>query len=501
MSAAPPESVPLAASLAIAARAWRRFRDGASLPAALDSILSEPARTQPHHRLRAAALDIASTAVRHLALAEAVVAALAARTPAPAVAALLAVALGQWFARRYPEHTLVDQAVACARSDVALAPAAAFVNALLRNAMRRGEPWLEQLRRDDTVRWNAPPWWRANMRAAYADEWRAILAAANEPPPQVVRVNIARTSVADYMASLQAQGLAARQVGPYAVWLLAPRAVDALPGFVRGDISVQDAGSQLAAPWLAPAPGHRVLDACAAPGGKTAHLAELVARAAAAHSANDSANRSANNEARNAADHSAGNAAATPRAQVSDGRESMLIDAIEIDAARVPRISDNLARVGLAEHVRIRCADAARTQDWHDGVAYDRILLDAPCTASGIVRRHPDIPWLRRATDVAQLATQQRRLLDALWPLLAPAGRLLYVVCSLFPEEGERQCADFLARHADARPRPLPGLETARCRLLAVTDATPWEGRALPTVHDGYFYALFEKCPGSDDRK
>jgi len=499
MSAAPPDSVPLAASLAIAARAWQRFREGASLPAALDSILSEPTRTQPHPRLRAAALDIATTAVRHLALAEAAVAALAARTPAPAVAALLAVALGQWFARRYPEHTLVDQAVACARSDVALAPAAGFVNALLRNALRRGDPWLEQLRRDDTVRWNAPPWWRANMRAAYADEWRAILAAANEPPPLVVRVNVARTSVADYLSSLQAQGLAARQVGPYAVWLSAPRPVDALPGFARGDISVQDAGSQLAAPWLAPAPGHRVLDACAAPGGKTAHLAELVAGGAAAQGASDGANYAnkdvADSAAKNAANESANSSAATLHLRAGNDRESILIDAIEIDAARVPRINANLVRLGLAERVRVRCADAARTQDWHDGVSYDRILLDAPCTASGIVRRHPDIPWLRRATDVAQLATQQRRLLDALWPLVAPAGRLLYVVCSLFPEEGERQCADFLARQADARPCALPGLETARCRLLAVTDATPWEGRALPTVHDGYFFALFEKCP------
>jgi 16S rRNA (cytosine967-C5)-methyltransferase len=208
---------------------------------------------------------------------------------------------------------------------------------------------------------------------------------------------------------------------------------------------VQDAGSQLAAPFLQAADGMRVLDACAAPGGKTAHLLE---------------------------------------------RATLELTALEVDAARARRIDENLARLGLVAKVQV--ADAGDLPAWWDGRPYQRILLDAPCTASGIVRRHPDIPWLRREGDVAQLARAQARLLGALWEALAPAGRLLYVVCSLFPEEGVQQVDRFLASRADARLAPLaPGLPGSLQLLPAEGAATA----ALPGVHDGFFYALIEKIP------
>jgi 16S rRNA (cytosine967-C5)-methyltransferase len=223
--------------------------------------------------------------------------------------------------------------------------------------------------------------------------------------------------------------------------------VDELPGFAEGDVSVQDAGAQLAAPWLAAQAGHRVLDACAAPGGKTAHLAE------------------------------------------TDGLELVALD---VDRMRAARIRENLERTGGTADVRV--GDAADPSAWWDGRPFDRILLDAPCTASGIVRRHPDIPWLRRPTDVAQLATLQAGLLAALWPLLRVDGRLLYVVCSLFPDEGPEQIARFTECHPEAREVPLPA-GSPRVQLVPTPAAGPaWDGAsALPTVHDGFFYALLQK--------
>ncbi|MFN3566152.1 MAG: 16S rRNA (cytosine(967)-C(5))-methyltransferase RsmB, partial [Burkholderiaceae bacterium] len=280
-----------------------------------------------------------------------------------------------------------------------------------------------------------------------------------EPPPLVLRVNVRRIGVDDYVRRLERDGVAATRVGATAVWLHDARPVDAIPGFAEGLVSVQDAGSQLAAQWLDVRDGQRVLDACAAPGGKTAQLAEL-----------------------------------------ADG---LAIDAVEIDARRAQRIEANLARLRAREHatIALHVADAADTGAYAAAVRYDRILLDAPCTASGIVRRHPDIPWLRRESDIAQLATRQSQLLDALWPLLKPAGRLLYVVCSVFPEEGARQAERFVERHADARPVALPGHTANTLQLLPTSPARAAPGcpargatAARPPLHDGFFLALFEKA-------
>jgi 16S rRNA (cytosine967-C5)-methyltransferase len=439
---------PLADALRVAAAAWLRFRAGHGL----DQALAE-ARARCHGRdsgnLAGAAKDVAYTAVRHLALAEATVARLARTPPAPEVGALLAVALGQLAARRHADYAVVDQTVAAAKADPATRAASGFVNALLRNALRAGADLQAELGREPTVAYNAPRWWIERLRHAYPNDWQRLLSLQRQPPPLVLRVNRRQTTVADTLAAWSAQGLAASRIGAAALRLHEPLPVQRIPGFADGRVSVQDAGAQLAAEWLGVADGMRVLDACAAPGGKTAHLAELAA---------------------------------------------IDLDALESDPARAARIEPNFARLGLPARARLRVivADAARPAGWAGAARYERILLDAPCTASGIVRRHPDIPWLRRPADVAQLATRQRALLAALWPLLAPAGRLLFVVCSLFAEEGARQAADFLARQPDARLLPLPGLAAGMVQLLPMESASAWEA-GLPTIHDGFFFALFEK--------
>jgi 16S rRNA (cytosine967-C5)-methyltransferase len=260
--------------------------------------------------------------------------------------------------------------------------------------------------------------------------------------------------VGDYLQQLSDAGIAAARTpidgdaGHDAIVLAAPRPVQALPGFAGGWVSVQDLSAQRAAPLLlgarALAPGARVLDACAAPGGKTAHLLELA---------------------------------------------DLDVRALDVDADRLTRVRENLDRLGLA--ATLAAGDAACPEAWWDGRPFEAILLDAPCTASGIVRRHPDVRWLRRASDVAALAATQARLLDALWPLLAPGGHLLYATCSVFRAEGSQQIDAFLQRTADAEPRPSPG------HLLPLPEngVPTVPGRAAVTG-DGFFYALLHKRGG-----
>ncbi|HEX5640214.1 MAG TPA: 16S rRNA (cytosine(967)-C(5))-methyltransferase RsmB [Burkholderiaceae bacterium] len=430
----------LADVLCIAAAAWQRFREGQSLDRAIAAAVGARAALRP------AVLDVTYTAVRHLAFGEHVIRTLASRPPSPPVAALLTVAIGQLMRERHTEYTVVDQSVSAARRLPAIASAAGFVNALLRNFIRRREELLQARERSPEMRFNVPDWWVKRVRAAFPGQWEMILAAQGEAPPLVLRV-AARVPMDDYLDRCRQADIAATQVGERAVRVHAPRPVAELPGFAEGDVSVQDAGAQLAAPWLGAAAGHRVLDACAAPGGKTAHLAEM---------------------------------------------GGLDLVALDVDSTRAARIRDNLERTGGRAVVRI--GDAADPPAWWDARPFDRILLDAPCTASGIVRRHPDIPWLRRPTDVAQLATLQAGLLDALWPLLGVGGRLLYVVCSLFPDEGPEQIARFTERHPEAREVPLPA-GSPRVQLVPTPAAAPaWDGvSALPTVHDGFFFALLQK--------
>ncbi|MEP6608468.1 MAG: 16S rRNA (cytosine(967)-C(5))-methyltransferase RsmB [Burkholderiaceae bacterium] len=429
----PVDAPPLAEVLQQAAMVWRLFRAGQSLDRAIAAVVDK----RPN--LRPAVQDASYSAVRHLAASERIIERLSARTPARDVAALLAVSLAQLQSGRYGDHVVVDQAVSAARSSPKTRAASGFVNALLRTFVRERESLLADLRVDEVVHYNLPRWWIERLQRAYPPDWKAIAESQQQPPPLVLRVNTSRLSVDAYLRTLQDLGISAMRVGPQALWMHEPRPVSAIPGFSAGDVSIQDGGAQLAASWLDARPGMRVLDACAAPGGKTAHLAELGA---------------------------------------TD------LTALEVDPDRALRIEENLRRIGVA--ARIVIGDARQPDT---GVLYERILLDAPCTASGIVRRHADIPWLRRPTDVAQLTTVQRELLDALWPLLTPGGRLLYVVCSLFPEEGREQINRFLERRPDARQVPLPAAQL----LPTSTSVAAWQDCGLPTLHDGFFYALLEK--------
>lgn len=388
--------------------------------------------------------------MRQLGRARALRALLAQRKPPPAVDALLCCALAlAWDDAQapYPAHTLVSQGVEAARRQRQTQAQAGFVNACLRRFLREREDLVAQTESDPQAHWNHPHWWIERLQRDHPQEWQHLLARTQHPAPMTLRVNLQRGSVANYQQRLLSAGLdAGLAVGPCGVQLAQAVPVQQLPGFDVGDVSVQDAAAQVAAPLLLQGltqPGLRVLDACAAPGGKTGHLLEM-----------------------------------RPDAQVL---------ALEIDADRCERIHQNLQR--LSVQAQVLRADAAEPQQWWDGRPFDAILLDAPCTASGIVRRHPDVRWLRRPEDSQQLAQTQQTLLERLWPLLAPGGRLLYCTCSVFRAEGDEVLAAFLRRNTQARLLPSPG---------HLTPATTLAGLSLGDnplgEHDSFYYALLEKA-------
>lgn len=399
--------------------------------------------------LRPAAQAVSFHAMRYLGWADAVGRELVQRYPNVLFESLLLVSLtllkaeGEAAAALpgmpvYAPHTVVDQAVTAASSNRSLASFKGLLNACLRRFLRERAALETAVADSPEAEWNHPGWWVKQLRVAYPQQWQEILRAANVPAPLTLRVNRRRASREQVLAAFQDAGLAAEPVGQAGLVLATPRPVTQLPGFAEGWWSVQDAGAQLAAELLAPQDGMWVLDACAAPGGKTAHLLELA---------------------------------------------DIDLLALDADADRLVRVGQNLDRLGLAgEHVRLQAADAADLDTWWDGKPFDAVLADVPCTASGIVRRHPDIRWLRRENDVRRTATLQARILDALWRTVAPGGRLLYVTCSIFPIEGTRQALEFLQRHPEAQRLDAPG------QLLPVAvDATPAAQR------DGFFYALFAK--------
>ena len=413
---------PLSHTLAAASRVVARVLAGGSLTAALDEDAAGPADR--------AVRDLAYGALRDYGAPESILAALA-RKPIPdrVVRALILCALHELRRERRAPHTVVDQAVS-ACSDVGHGAARSLVNALLRNYLRRREALEAEARTRDAGRFGYPQWWIARIRAAYPEAWQAVLAAGNSHPPMTLRVNRRKLAPDAYLAKLAERAIEGTRIGEAGIRLARPCQVAALPGFAAGEVSVQDAGAQIAAPLLDARDGMRVLDACAAPGGKTAHLLEL--------------------------------------ADVS-------LLAVDRDPARVPRIASNLDRLGLAAPTLV--ADAGDLGAWWDGSTFERVLLDAPCSASGVVRRHPDIKWLRRESDLAGFAREQSRLLEALWRVLAPDGRLLYATCSVFAEENGAVIDAFLARHDDARRLPAFG-----------------DGQLLPDgEHDGFFYALLRK--------
>lgn len=425
----PPDS--LAFCLLGAANAVAQVRTGTALPQALAKVF---AQCDAMPQARGAIQDIAYRAMRQLGRSDTLIGLMTSKAPEPPMlAALLCCALALMAAepgaQPYEEFTVVDQAVTVANAHPDLAHAKGMVNAVLRRFLRQRAELLRLALQQPLAQWNYPQWWIDAMRAAYPRDWRAILEAGNGAPPLTLRVNRRKGGMDDYLALLRQAGIEAAQIGPWAVRLAQPIAVGLIPGFERGLVSVQDAGAQLAAPLLDLADGMRVLDACAAPGGKSCHILETAA---------------------------------------------VELTAIDADAKRLPRIGENLERLGL--QATLKTADA-RTAGWWDGRQFDRILADVPCTASGIVRRHPDIRWLRRKGDALQLATLSAGILDNLWQMLLPDGKLLFVTCSLWPQESEAQAAAFALRSGATR-LPAPG------QLLPGDDGQD---------HDGLFYALFQK--------
>jgi 16S rRNA (cytosine967-C5)-methyltransferase len=345
----------------------------------------------------------------------------------------------------YAEHTVVNQAVQAAKADPKLMRTASFLNACLRRYLRERDDLLAEVALDPVAEHNHPLWWIERVQHDHPEHWRAILAANNQAAPMALRVNPRRTTPSQLQTALSEQGVQSTPWGDHGLVLDKALPVQRIPGFEQGDCSVQDAAAQWAGRLLLDGmdlpPGARVLDACAAPGGKTADVLE--------------------------------------RAHVQ-----ML--ALDVDALRADRVSENLQRLGLSAEVRV--ADAADVSAWWDGQAFDAILLDAPCTASGIVRRHPDVRWLRRESDVQQLVAAQRRLLKALWPLLKPGGRLVYATCSVFKAEGEDQMRRFVKDHANAVLQPSLG------HLLPGASAPAGEFNDNPPGgYDGFFYARLDK--------
>ncbi|GAA4021314.1 16S rRNA (cytosine(967)-C(5))-methyltransferase RsmB [Actimicrobium antarcticum] len=424
----------LAFSLRSAAHAVALVRSGTALPQALTRVQGY---AETSGQSKGAIQDIAYRAMRGLGRADALLTLLTNRAPEPATLhGLLCCALTlidhdtAGPAAPYETFTVVNQAVEAASGDPAMAHAKGMVNAVLRRFLRERTTLLAEVLRQPVAEWNYPVWWIDALRAAYPTDWQQILHAGNAAPPLTLRVNQRRTTTAAYITLLAEQQITARQVGPSAVRLERPLPVSQIPGFSDGLVSVQDAAAQLAAPLLEVKDGMRVLDACAAPGGKTGHLLEL--------------------------------------AQLD-------LIALDSDPRRLKRIEENLQRLQL--QARLVAGDASAA-DWWDGQHFDCILADVPCTASGILRRHPDIRWLRRKADTAQLAALSSRILDNLWRMLKPDGRLLFVTCSLWPQESEAQAAAFAMRN-QAQRLPAPG-------------------QLLPTAtsdddHDGLFYALFRK--------
>ena len=416
----------LALALRDAARVVARVAQGKSLA---EELARAPAGDDAP---RAALIDVTHGTLRRYGRVQHLVAALSHRPGGDAlVDALLWCSLYALESGRYSEYTVVDQAVrACTLLEKWNAKG--YVNAVLRGYTRRRSELESALAGAPEARWQHPAWWIEHLQRSYPGAWEPTLLAGNAHPPMTLRVNLRQGSVQGYVETLAAEGFAARQVGPQALLLERPVPVARLPGFAAGRASVQDAGAQCAAPYLGLAAGQRVLDACAAPGGKAGHILELA---------------------------------------------DVGLTALDADAVRLQRVRDNLARLGASAALRV--ADCTALGDWWDGRPFDRVLADVPCSASGIVRRHPDLKWLRRPSDLPAFAVRQAAILDALWQVLAPDGKLLYVTCSVFPEENDAVVDGFLARTRGARRLPLPGGAAAQ-RL-------PDEER------DGFFYALIAR--------
>ena len=391
----------------------------------------------PENAVRSQAIDLTYATLRRYSRGDVELSVLLDRpTAEDALRSLLRVALC-WL-EMHPEraHVGVDQAVEAAAA-LSAGRYRGFVNAILRRALRERGVLDQAIANDPEADWQYPQWWLERLQSDWPDNWQDIAAAGNRKPPMGLRVNRQATSVDDYAQQLREAGIDIQPRlaadGPDALLLVQPVPAEALPGFAQNLVAVQDIGAQQAARLLAVQPGMRVLDACAAPGGKAAHLLETAA---------------------------------------------IDLTAVESDSDRCASLARALdaSRFPADRNIQIVCADAAETAAPWAKCSFDAILLDAPCSGSGVVGRHPDAKWLRRNDDVYALARAQKRLLKALWPLLKPGGRMLYGTCSVFALENQTQIANFLSQHPDARQESQTSL--------------------LPDArHDGFFYALLTKVP------
>jgi 16S rRNA (cytosine967-C5)-methyltransferase len=428
-----PRSLPLSEAITISAQAIGEVMAGRSLTEVLDQL-------DAHERPIVQSLTF--DALRKWVRSHELITQFIPKTPPLEVEHLLGVAIALFLqsgteGKGYAAHTIVDQSVkACSEYEPTMY-AKGLVNAVLRKVSLAIQAENEKPYPPDSIPMFFPPWWRASLKRNYPKAWQAMLIQQAQRAPLILRVNTRQHTRQEYQDLLHQAGIAAEPIEGIAgitldsaLLLGEPVPVSDLPGFYSGAVSVQDAGAQIAAVLLDPNPGERILDACAAPGGKTAHLLEL--------------------------------------AQCD-------MIALELDGERLGKIGGNLDRLRLqSDRVQVVRGDASKAA-WWDGKSFDKILLDAPCSASGIVARHPDIPFLRREADIKALQLRQRAILEQAWKILKLGGMLLYVTCSVFPEEGEEQAVWFAAEHADA------------LRLSA-------PGQILPSeLNDGFYYALFKK--------
>jgi len=415
----------LAQSLREAAAVVSRVAQGRSLSELL-------AQASTSGSARGALIDLTHGTLRSYGRVQFIVQALSRRPGTdPLLEALLWCSIYALESGRFSPYTVVDQAVrACGLLE--RWPAKGYVNALLRGYLRDKEGIERRIGENEEAKWQHPQWWVECLRNAYPAQWEAVLRAGNTHPPMCLRVNMRRTTTEEYRNRLAAEGAASTPLGGAALLLERPVPVERLPGFAEGDVSVQDFAAQRAAVLLDAHDGQQVLDACAAPGGKTAHILEMA--------------------------------------------KARLL-ALDIEPTRCERIERNLERLHLA--AKVKAADCTHLDAWWDGSPFDRILADVPCSGSGVVRRHPDIKWLRRASDLSGFAARQAAILDALWQALAPGGKLVYVTCSYFPQENEAVVEAFTAR-------------TPGARRLALPDGG--DGQWLPeSAHDGFYCALIQK--------
>lgn len=348
---------------------------------------------------------------------------------------LLLIGLYQLLHSKTPAYTITNQTVHASSEISKNKKFQGLVNAVLRNFIRRKETLLATAAGKATSRYSHPQWWINKLRQQYPQHYESILSADNKHPPLTLRVNLRKISVPDYRQLLVEHGMESQSIGPQALRIKNPVAVQKLPGFNDGLVSVQDAGAQWAAILLDVQPGMHVLDACAAPGGKSTHILEL--------------------------------------ADVS-------LTILDNDPARLEQVEQNLERLQLQAKQMI-CGNASKPDTWWNGKPFDRILADVPCSASGVVCRHPDIKWLRRKNDLKQFAASQQSILNALWKILARNGKLLYVTCSVFHEENKFQIEQFVQQHPDAH-------------MLPLSESIAPDGQLLPNrQHDGFFYALLQK--------